>query len=61
MKEKKSGSTVVNTTQCVSCLNGVKQVVDIDNSDLKNISEKGVNSMASNMSFNVQLKQSNKP
>lgn len=61
MKEKKSGSTVVNTTQYVSCLNGVKQVVDIDNSDLKNVFAKEANAMAGNISFNVQLKQSNKP
>lgn len=60
MKDKKVDVTVVNATQGVSCLNGVKQVVDINYSDLKNISEKGVNSMASNVSFNVQLKQSNK-
>ncbi len=59
MNDTKFGAEIVNATQEVSDLNGVKQVVDIDMSDLKKISQEEANAIAGNVSFKVQFTQDN--
>ncbi|EJG1091220.1 hypothetical protein C4G96_RS21385 [Vibrio parahaemolyticus] len=59
MKDRKFGTEVVNATQEVSDLNGVKQTVNIDTSDLENLSTEEANAIAGNVSLKVEFKQDN--
>ncbi|EKO3611898.1 hypothetical protein M3914_003185 [Vibrio metschnikovii] len=59
MKDRKFGTEVVNATQEVSDLNGLKQTVKIDTSDIENLSNEEVNAIADNVSHKIQLKQEN--
>ncbi|EJL6420002.1 TPA: hypothetical protein SLZ57_003513 [Vibrio cholerae] len=59
MKDRKFGTEVVNATQEVNDLNGVKQTVNIDTSDLENLSTEEANAIAGNASLKVQFKQDN--
>lgn len=59
MKDRKFGTEVVNATQEVNDLNGVKQTVNIDTSDLENLSTEEANAIAGNVSHKIQLKQDN--
>lgn len=55
-KDRNFSEEVVNATQEVSDLNVVKQVVDIDMSDLKNLSAEEGRAIAGNVSLKIQLK-----
>ncbi|MCC4236931.1 hypothetical protein LL266_10485 [Vibrio anguillarum] len=57
MKDRKFGTEVVNATQEVNGLNGVKQVVNIDTSDIEKLSNEDVSAIAHNVSHKIQLKQ----
>lgn len=59
MKDIKFGTEVVNATQEVSDLNGLKQTVNIDTSDIKSLSNEEVNAIAGNVSHKIQFKQEN--
>ncbi|EGQ8101765.1 hypothetical protein M3919_003886 [Vibrio parahaemolyticus] len=59
MKDRKFGTEVVNATQEVNDLNGVKQTVNIDTSDLENLSTEEANAIAGNVSLKVEFKQDN--
>ncbi|EJG1091208.1 hypothetical protein C4G96_RS21325 [Vibrio parahaemolyticus] len=59
MKDRKFGTEVVNATQEVSDLNGLKQTVTIDTSDIENLSNEEVNAITGNVSHKIQLKQEN--
>lgn len=58
MKDRKFGTEVVNATQDVSDLNGLKQTVNIDTSDIENLSNE-VNAITGNVSHKIQFKQEN--
>lgn len=58
MKDRKFGTEVVNATQEVNDMNGLKQRVSIDTSDIENLSNKEINVIAGNVSHKIQLKQS---
>lgn len=57
MKDRKFDSEVVITTQKVNDLNGVKQTVSIDTSDIENLSNENVNAIIGNASHKIHLKQ----
>ncbi|HGS5040130.1 TPA: hypothetical protein ACMDS2_004248 [Vibrio parahaemolyticus] len=59
MKDRKFDTEVVNATQEVNDMNGLKQTVSIDTSDIENLSNKEVEVIAGNVSHKIQLKQSN--
>ncbi|HHC6660800.1 TPA: hypothetical protein ACN326_004693 [Vibrio parahaemolyticus] len=59
MKDRKFGTEVVNATQEVNDLNGVKQTVNIDTSDLEHLSTEEANAIAGNVSLKVEFKQDN--
>ncbi|CAK1930098.1 conserved hypothetical protein [Vibrio crassostreae] len=59
MKDRKFGTEVVNATQDVSDLNGLKQTVNIDTSDIENLSNEEVNAITGNVSHKIQFKQEN--
>lgn len=55
MKDRKFGTVVVNETQEVSDLNGLKQTVNIDTSDIENLSYKSIKSAYRNVNHTVAL------
>ena len=57
MKDRKFGTEAVNATQEVSDLNGLKQPVSIDTSDIEKLSNEDVSAIAQNISHKIQLKQ----
>ncbi len=56
MKDKKIGTKAVMTLK-TSDFNNLKQVVNVDMSDLENLPEEAANSIANNVYCKVQLKQ----
>ncbi|HHX8516811.1 TPA: hypothetical protein ACVO3C_003623 [Vibrio diabolicus] len=57
MKDRKFGTEVVNATQEVNDINGVKQAVSIDTSDIEKLSNEDVSAIVHNVSHKIQLKQ----
>ncbi|EMK6988223.1 hypothetical protein ACOJUY_004298 [Vibrio alginolyticus] len=56
MKDRKFHTEGVNATQEVNDMNGLKQTVSIDTSDIENLSNKEVEVIAGNVSHKIQLK-----
>lgn len=59
MEDRKFCTKVDNATQEVSDLNGLKQTVNIDTSDIENLSNEEVNAITGNVSHKIQFKQEN--
>ena len=57
MKDRKFGTEVANATQEVNALNGVKQTVKINSSDMEKLSSEALSAIAHNVSHKIQLKQ----